>query len=366
MAKTAGSSKKRTAVSKSKKSTNTNLPFAGLRNSRLALFVLAFAAVGVFALFQIGAKPDLPTYSDDIVVGYIDLKPTNISQDENGNTAYEMYPAVTYVQADGTLVCDPGSSNTTTVTTGMLSKKEVEKLHQDIVATEVTSLADEITVGNKDALIQFEGFVVGGAESAKGTAVYAGAQKPAKFAKAQEKLQAVCAKATKSENRSNIKQPREPKINGTKKSLVTQADELLTPKASACCSVGQDDTAYGSDQHNRINNHRKASGKSILAVGNTCMIGKAYEWTRKMVAAGRISHDPNLGGAGTQCYGSRWNKLGENVGVGYDSAGLMQAFINSPGHNANLLDSAWEYLGVGAVRGSNGRTFVTHRFVSVY
>ena len=53
-----------------------------------------------------------------------------------------------------------------------------------------------------------------------------------------------------------------------------------------------------------------------------------------MVQAGQISHNPNLG---SEVSGD-WTKLGENVGVGYDVDGLMQAFINSPAHYKNLVD----------------------------
>ena len=59
-----------------------------------------------------------------------------------------------------------------------------------------------------------------------------------------------------------------------------------------------------------------------------------------------------------------WTKLGENVGVGYDVDGLMQAFINSPSHYRNLVDPDWNYVGVGVSYGSDGRMYTTHNFMA--
>ena len=80
-----------------------------------------------------------------------------------------------------------------------------------------------------------------------------------------------------------------------------------------------------------------------------------------MVANGQISHNPNLG---SQVSGG-WTKLGENVGVGYDVDGLMQAFINSPAHYRNLVDPAWTHVGVGVTFGGDGRMYTTHNFMAL-
>jgi uncharacterized protein YkwD len=53
-----------------------------------------------------------------------------------------------------------------------------------------------------------------------------------------------------------------------------------------------------------------------------------------------------------------WNTLGENVGVGGDVASLQDAFLNSPGHRANILSTSYKYFGVGSVE-RNGKMWVT-------
>ncbi len=80
-----------------------------------------------------------------------------------------------------------------------------------------------------------------------------------------------------------------------------------------------------------------------------------------MVGAGQISHNPNLAGE----VGGAWTKLGENVGVGYDVASLMQAFIDSPGHYQNLVEPSWNYVGVGVQVAGDGRIYTTHDFMQL-
>jgi uncharacterized protein YkwD len=109
----------------------------------------------------------------------------------------------------------------------------------------------------------------------------------------------------------------------------------------------------------RINGLRASKGLSQLRVDGE-LLGVARNWTERMVQAGQISHNPNLG---SQVSGN-WTKLGENVGVGPDVDGLMQAFINSPAHYRNLVDPDWNYVAVGAVVAADGQIYTTHNFMA--
>ncbi len=110
----------------------------------------------------------------------------------------------------------------------------------------------------------------------------------------------------------------------------------------------------------RINSLRTSKGLRPLQPSGE-LTGVARSWTDRMVSKGQISHNPNLG---SQVSGG-WTKLGENVGVGYDVAGLMEAFINSPAHYRNLVDPAWTHVGVGVTFGGDGRTYTTHNFMAL-
>lgn len=110
----------------------------------------------------------------------------------------------------------------------------------------------------------------------------------------------------------------------------------------------------------RINSLRASKGLSQLEVSGE-LTGVARNWTEQMVQDGQISHNPNLA---SQVSGD-WTKLGENVGVGSDVEGLMQAFINSPAHYKILTDPDWSYVGVGVTVAPDGRMYTTHNFMAM-
>ncbi len=110
----------------------------------------------------------------------------------------------------------------------------------------------------------------------------------------------------------------------------------------------------------RINSIRESHGLAPLQVyGELRSI--ARDWTDQMVADGGISHNPNLAGQ----VSANWTKLGENVGVGSTVDSLMNAFVNSPAHYKNIVDPAYNYIGVGVSYGPDGRMFTTHDFMSL-
>lgn len=59
-----------------------------------------------------------------------------------------------------------------------------------------------------------------------------------------------------------------------------------------------------------------------------------------------------------------WAKLGENVGTGPDVGSIMDAFVASPGHYANIVDPEFTHIGVGVVWDGN-RMYTTHRFMKL-
>jgi hypothetical protein len=110
----------------------------------------------------------------------------------------------------------------------------------------------------------------------------------------------------------------------------------------------------------KINALRAGKGLSQLAVHDQ-LVGIARNWSQSMANAGQISHNPNFPSQVTVA----WKKLGENVGKGGDVDSLVQAFINSPAHYANLIDPAWNYIGVGVVIKSDGVMYTSHQFMQL-
>ena len=86
----------------------------------------------------------------------------------------------------------------------------------------------------------------------------------------------------------------------------------------------------------------------------------ARDWAQHQADAGTISHANPISAGVT----ADWLKLGENVGMGGTVTAIMNAFIKSPGHYANIMDPEFTRVGEGVVW-SGTTLFTTHRFMKV-
>ena len=86
----------------------------------------------------------------------------------------------------------------------------------------------------------------------------------------------------------------------------------------------------------------------------------ARDWARRMADAGHISHASPISAGVT----ADWLKLGENVGTGGNVTVVMNAFVASPGHFANIMDPEFTKVGVGLVWLGNA-LYTTHRFMKL-
>ena len=108
----------------------------------------------------------------------------------------------------------------------------------------------------------------------------------------------------------------------------------------------------------RINSFRAANGQVRLAEDLQAS-GVAQQWTQQMASTNTLSHNPNYSTQVT----TPWYRIGENVGAGSSEAIVFQAFLNSPGHRANLLRPEFNRVGIGQVI-ANGRVWTTHVFIA--
>ena len=97
----------------------------------------------------------------------------------------------------------------------------------------------------------------------------------------------------------------------------------------------------------KINRARMAHGLRPLqfAAGTSDV---AHSWSCHMANQRLLSHNGNLADQ-LQSHGSQlWTSYGENVGYVRKSAGakrLFHAYMNSPEHRANILDSSARFIG---------------------
>jgi uncharacterized protein YkwD len=96
-----------------------------------------------------------------------------------------------------------------------------------------------------------------------------------------------------------------------------------------------------------INHARAAHGRAPLrATAGTTDV--AHRWSCHMGHYSTLSHRPNLVVAISSSGSAAWHVMGENVGVsaGGDADALFRAYMNSPKHRANILDSSYRFLGI--------------------
>jgi hypothetical protein len=132
-----------------------------------------------------------------------------------------------------------------------------------------------------------------------------------------------------------------------------------TGAASANAATIADPVSAENDFIARINQLRASRGLGSLSVDPE-LTDQARRWASTMAGQGHIFHSGDLSVGIT----ADWQKLGENVGVGGDTATLFQAFVDSPTHLANLVDPVYTRVGVGVVLSGN-RMFTAHRFMGL-
>jgi len=106
------------------------------------------------------------------------------------------------------------------------------------------------------------------------------------------------------------------------------------------------------------NGARASHGVRALAVASD-LTAIARRHSANMAARREIYHDSNLPNEV-----SGWRKLAENVGRGTTATGVHNAFMSSSAHRTHILDPAYNQIGIGAVRGSDGNLYVTEVFAA--
>ncbi len=105
----------------------------------------------------------------------------------------------------------------------------------------------------------------------------------------------------------------------------------------------------------KLNHARASRGIPRLAL-NRDLVRVAREQAARMAARSTLYHNPRL----TQDV-TNWRWVGENVGYGPDALTVHVAFMQSPGHRANILDRDYAQVGIGSVV-VNGRVWVAEVF----
>lgn len=106
-----------------------------------------------------------------------------------------------------------------------------------------------------------------------------------------------------------------------------------------------------------VNDSRAAAGLPALP-SNIDLYLKAQAWSNQLANSQSLYHSNLPDGIGYN-----WCRLGENVGYGYSMEQVHNAFMNSSGHRANILNGAFNRIGLGVTRDGGGRYWVVQEFM---
>ena len=115
-----------------------------------------------------------------------------------------------------------------------------------------------------------------------------------------------------------------------------------------------------------VNAERAAEGLSPLSSDAT-LATMAEDYACEMIEDEFFAHvNPDTGSTPVTRadeHGYVYDEVGENLAVGYDSpAEVMVAWMNSPGHRANILHDSYTEMGVGVRVALDGQTYWVQEF----
>ncbi len=113
---------------------------------------------------------------------------------------------------------------------------------------------------------------------------------------------------------------------------------------------------------NITNQRRAEAGLAPVSVDSRLM-NAAQAHSVDQARRGRMTHtgsDGSNGGTRITRAGYTWSKWGENVAAGYSNAtSVMNGWMGSSSHRANILNRSMKHIGVGLAYSSNGTTYWT-------
>lgn len=138
----------------------------------------------------------------------------------------------------------------------------------------------------------------------------------------------------------------------TKKPSTTSAN----PNAGGSLELGVE-----AQMLRRVNEERAANGKRALQLSEE-LNGYARIRAKEIAQPGHFSHTRPDGSSGLKIIPS-FSSAGENIAYGQRNVdAVMQSWMNSSGHRANILNGSFTQLGVGCYKAPNGTLYWVQLF----
>lgn len=139
-----------------------------------------------------------------------------------------------------------------------------------------------------------------------------------------------------------------------------------TPSVPETPSTSGDITSLESEVIRLVNVEREKAGRSALR-GNSEISRIARLKSDDFIKNNYFSHtSPTYGSPFDmlKSFGINYTAAAENIASGQRTATeVMNSWMNSSGHRANILDSTYNQIGVGVAKDSSGKTYWTQMFI---
>ncbi|MDP4108419.1 MAG: CAP domain-containing protein [Bacillota bacterium] len=116
---------------------------------------------------------------------------------------------------------------------------------------------------------------------------------------------------------------------------------------------------------NLVNGERAKAGVAALKV-NVKLTEVARTKAQDMIDHSYFSHtSPTYGSPFDmmKTFGISYRTAGENIAMNQSVGAAHTALMNSPGHRANILNSAYTEIGIGIAKDSNGNIYISQMFI---
>lgn len=142
--------------------------------------------------------------------------------------------------------------------------------------------------------------------------------------------------------------------------LIYPGQKIIVP------SVGSDIKSWENEVLRLTNIERSKAGLPALA-GNWQLSRVARYKSQDMATKGYFSHQSPTYGSPfdmMESFGLKFSAAGENIAYGQRTPQeVVTAWMNSPGHRANILSRSYSQLGVGLYKTSSGVCYWTQMFM---
>ncbi|MCE9623055.1 MAG: CAP domain-containing protein [Actinomycetia bacterium] len=143
---------------------------------------------------------------------------------------------------------------------------------------------------------------------------------------------------------------------------ISGGSPVTVTSSGGCGPTGAPASPVSQECTSLTNAHRAAAGVAPVTVSLT-LNAAAQGHSDYQAAIKTMTHDGPYGNSpGTRMSnaGYSWRTWGENVAYGYiDCSAVITAWMNSPGHRANMLNPAYTNIGIAVAVGSNGYKYWT-------